>query len=69
MGVMGAQYHACHCLGHIAKYCTKYRHRKDAEAPGISQESNCSHLVTNAATLSDKQLKEELEVGQRTGDN
>ena len=53
------QCHACHWFGHIAKFCTRYRHRSGAEAPGRSQDSN-SCLVTSAVELSDKQLKEEL---------
>ena len=54
----GPQCHACHRFGHIARNC-RFRHRRSAEAPGRSQDSN-SRLVTSAAGLSDEQLEEEL---------
>ena len=56
--LQGVQCHACHGFGHIAKNC-RYKHRRDAEAPGRSQDSS-SRLVTSTAELSDKQLEEEL---------
>ena len=52
------QCHACHNFGHIAKNC-RYKHRRGAEAPGRSQDSN-SRLVTSAAGWSDEQLEEDL---------